>query len=250
MIMATSTETGHSKNVANFEDLISFCNGYGVSYNPSNVNLTIAKLTSLQTQAKDNLQKTKITKTTYDNAVNAKKLAFKDLKSLSTKILSAFTVSGASKLAIEDVKAMNRKIQGIRATPVVKTVGTFNNPVTTVTKEKTVSSAQQSYDSLIDHFSKMIEIISQESNYKPNEVELKVTTLQAKLDTLKTTNSEQINSNTEWSNVRIERNTILYNPETGLVQTALDVKMYVKSVFGTKSPQYKQVSKLKFTNFK
>ena len=33
----------------------------------------------------------------------------------------------------------------------------------------------------------------------------------------------------------------------GMVDTALDVKTYVKSVFGASSPQYKQVSALKFT---
>ena len=44
----------------------------------------------------------------------------------------------------------------------------------------------------------------------------------------------------------IERNQSLYNPLTGLVQTAKEVKQYVKSVFGTTSPQYKQVSGLEF----
>jgi len=33
--MASTSETGHAKNVANFEDLISFCTGYGTAYNPS-----------------------------------------------------------------------------------------------------------------------------------------------------------------------------------------------------------------------
>ena len=33
--MPSTSETGHAKNVANFEDLISFCNGYGATYNPS-----------------------------------------------------------------------------------------------------------------------------------------------------------------------------------------------------------------------
>ena len=37
----------HAKNVANFEDLISFCNGYGATYNPSKDALTIAKLQDL-----------------------------------------------------------------------------------------------------------------------------------------------------------------------------------------------------------
>ncbi len=31
--MASTTETGHAKNVANFEDLISFCQGYGTTVN-------------------------------------------------------------------------------------------------------------------------------------------------------------------------------------------------------------------------
>ena len=39
--MASNSETGHAKNVANFEDLISFCNGYGATYNPSKEALTI-----------------------------------------------------------------------------------------------------------------------------------------------------------------------------------------------------------------
>jgi hypothetical protein len=52
------------------------------------------------------------------------------------------------------------------------------------------------------------------------------------------------------SNFRIARNVILYANETGLVDIAGEVKKYIKSVFGGTSPQYKQVSKLKFTKVK
>ena len=45
--MASTSETGHAKNVANFETLISFCAGYGATYNPSKANL---KVPALQTQ--------------------------------------------------------------------------------------------------------------------------------------------------------------------------------------------------------
>lgn len=37
-------ETGHAKNVANFQDLISFCEGYGATYNPSKEALKIPQL--------------------------------------------------------------------------------------------------------------------------------------------------------------------------------------------------------------
>ena len=32
-IMASTSETGHAKNVANFQDLIEFVTGYGATYN-------------------------------------------------------------------------------------------------------------------------------------------------------------------------------------------------------------------------
>jgi len=248
--MPSTSETGHAKNVANFEDLNSFCNGYGATYNPSKDALTTAKLKDLQTQAKDSLQKAKITKTSFDNATNARQLAFKELKPLVTKIVNALEVSGATALAVADAKTINRKIQGAKANGGTKTPAPSADPNAPAPTDKTISSSQQSYDSLIDHFTKMIETVSQDANYKPNETELKVATLQTKLDSLKSSNTDLVNGFTNWSNARINRNTTLYNPLTGLVQTALEVKKYVKSVFGATSPQFKQVSGLEFTNVK
>lgn len=42
--MASQSEVGHAKNVANFEDLIAYCTAYGAAYNPSK---TALQLTSL-----------------------------------------------------------------------------------------------------------------------------------------------------------------------------------------------------------
>jgi len=248
--MPSTSETGHAKNVANFEDLISFCNGYGAPYNPSKDALTIAKLTDLQTQAKGSLQQSKTAKTSFDNATNTRQLAFKDLKPLATKVVNALAVSGATALAVADAKTINRKIQGAKANGGSKTPAPPADPNAPTPTDKTISTSQQSYDSLIDHFAKLIEAVSQDANYKPNEKELQTPTLQIKLDSLKTSNTDIVNSYTIWSNARINRNTILYNPVTGLVQTALEVKKYVKSVFGASSPQFKQVSGLEFTNVK
>ena len=248
--MPSTSETGHAKNVANFEDLISFCNGYGAAYNPSKAALTIAELTTLQTNAKASLQQAKTTKTSFDNATNARQSAFKDLKPLATKVVNALAVSGATPLTVADAKTINRKIQGAKANGGTKTPTTPADPNAPAPTDKTISTSQQSYDSLIDHFTKMIESVSQDANYKPNEKELQVATLQTKLDSLKTANTDLINGFTNWSNARINRNTTLYNPLTGLVQTALEVKKYVKSVFGATSPQFKQVSGLEFTNVK
>lgn len=49
--MPSTSETGHAKNVANFQDLISFCTGYGATYNPSKAALSVANLQAQLTAA-------------------------------------------------------------------------------------------------------------------------------------------------------------------------------------------------------
>jgi hypothetical protein len=39
--MTSTTETGHAKNVANFDDLVSFVTGYRAVYNPSKASIWI-----------------------------------------------------------------------------------------------------------------------------------------------------------------------------------------------------------------
>ncbi len=242
--MASTSETGHAKNIANFQDLISFCEGYGATYNPTKESLKIPQLKTLYQIAQDKLNASKTQKTNFDNATNERRNAFKDLKPLSTKIVNAFAVSGADVLAQNNLKAVNKKLQG--STSSAKKTETTANSLTTPETAKTISTSQQSYDRLIDHFANAIEILEQNSVYAPNENNLKVDSLKNKLTELQTKNKDLINAYTSYSNAMIERNQTLYNPLTGIVQTAKEVKQYVKSIFGATSPQYKQVSGIEF----
>lgn len=239
--MSSTSETGHAKNVANFQDIISFCNGYGAAYNPSNVNLQLTALQTLHTNAEAGLLNVKTVKTTFDNEVNARQTAFLTVKSLATKIVNSLAASGAANLIVQDAKTINRKIQG-------KSSGTNTPPATPpATPPNNISTSQQSYDSQIDHMEKLVQLVTQEPLYTPNEKDLQVASLNTFIAGLKTTNTAVVNANTAYSNARIQRDNLLYDVKTGLVQTALDVKKYIKSLFGAGSPQYKQVSKIKFT---
>lgn len=243
--MVSTAETGHSKNVATFEDLISFCTGYGATYNPSKAALKLAALGTQLTAANAALQAVKVAKTGYDNATNARELAFKPLKPLATKIVNALAATEAARQTVDDVKTTNMKIQGKRAKTVEKTdakaLAEGAEPV------RTASTSQQSYDKQIDHFAQLVATLTAEPKYLPNENELKLTALNTLLTDLKAKNTAVINATTAASNARIARDKALYAETTGLVDTALDVKTYVKSVFGATSQQYKQVSGLKFT---
>jgi len=87
--MASTSETGHAKNVANFEDLISFCTGYGATYNPSKAAIQIASLNTLRTNAQGSITGVNSSKTAFTNATNSRQTSFDPLKKLCTKIVNA-----------------------------------------------------------------------------------------------------------------------------------------------------------------
>lgn len=245
--MASTSETGHAKNVANFEDLISFCKSYGSAYKPIREALFVSALEQLRTDALAQLQNVKAAKTTFDNATNARQDAFKPLRPLATRVVNALSASGAGALVVADARTINRKLQGVKAPSTPKAVPASESSTGDPTS-KFISRSQQSFDSQMEHFAKLIELVSQQPGYLPNEAELSILTLTGLNKSLRNTNSDVVNAYTGWSNSRIRRDESLYNPINGLVETAFAVKNYVKSVFGAASPQYKQVRALQFAN--
>ncbi len=254
--MNNFSEVGHAKNVANLEDLISYCTGYGVAYNPSQTPIMLANLSTLKTNADAAIANVVTTFNAFKNATNDREIAFLPLKKLTTRIINALKASGVSEQTMKDAMTINRKMQG-KLTKAdagknapqyqVNNIALPNNPVPVVNP---ISTSQQSYDSLIEHFSKLIDLLNSIIAYAPNEVDLTVGSLNVMLTNMKTTNTAVITATTNVSNSRISRNALLYTAVTGLVDIAIEVKSYVKSVFGGTSAQYKQVSKLQFKKLK
>lgn len=238
--MASTSEVGHAKNVANFEDLIEFVNSYGTNYNPSKRALQSNELNSLLEKAKLKLNGVIVQNTAFNNAVNERATAFSNVRKLSTRLINALEVTDASEKTIKDAKGFNQKIQGKRATTTPKPV----DPDTTA--PKTISTSQQSFDQIIQHLTGLKEVLQTESSYSPNEVELQIRTIDGKIDALNRSNKLVASAFTSISNTRLDRNETLYNAEDALTTVAQGVKKYIKSVYGTTSPQYKQVSGISF----
>lgn len=234
--MASTSETGHAKNVANFETLISFCTGYGETYNPTNTALTITNLQTKFDKAKVKLKAVKDTKGPFDVATGERQLLFKPLKPLATRVINAMVAQNASAPNIKDARTIIRKLNGKRA----------GEATTSTPEENQISVSQQSYDRLVDSFEQLIVITQNEPLYNPNETELTVEAMQTLLTQLAAKNSAVRNAYVPYSNAIIARNQELYDEENALVNTAFDVKNYVKSLFGASSPQYRQISSLVF----
>ena len=236
------SEVGHAKNVANFADLISYCTAYGSTYNPSKAALQLTALNTLLTSAQTELANVTTAKNAFDTVTGDRQLTFEPLKPLATKIFNYLSVTDASVQIIADAKTINNKLQGKR------TGTTAENPPTEgENQNNTVSVSRQSYDMLTENFAAFVDLVSSVPSYTPNETELTTVSLNNYLIELQTANTNVINAEVVYSNARISRNQVLYADNTGLVAIALDVKKYVKAIFGATSPQYKQISGIKFT---
>ena len=250
----TGIETGHAKNVANFEQLISVCTGYGAPYNPSKVSLKLTALNALLTSSQTSMTNVKDKFNAASVAIDAREILFAPapFSKFITRILNALESSDVTKQKIDDAKTITRKLTGKRATPKAKiTLNASTTDTATATsleaEHKEISSSQMSYDNRLDNFAKLINLLSTETGYVPNEADLKVTALNTLLASMKTKNTAFINAETALSNARINRNKILYLDLTSLYNSQLDAKKYVKSIFGATSPEYKLISKIKFT---
>lgn len=244
--MASISETGHEKNVAIFDNLISYVTAYGVTYNPSKASIRLDALQSLATNAKTAIAAVNNALPAYSNAVAAREAAFNPLSKLATRVLNAIKATDTTEQVDENAKSLVRKIQGTRASA-KKTEEEKTALAASGTEVKEISTSQMSYDSRLDNLDKLIKLLTSIPLYAPNENDLKLTSLTSLYNDLKTKNTEVVNANTALSNARIARNDVLYKTNTGLCDIAFDVKTYIKSLFGATSPQYKQISGLKFT---
>ena len=242
--MRSNSEVGNLKNVTNFGTLISFATGYGATYAPSNTAILLTALNTKKTTADTQLDALSDAEVPLNKQRGIRKALFEPLRPLSTRVLNALQSAGIAKETLENAKTINRKIQGKRApgSPDTKIDGK-DNP-------DTISTSQQSYDRQADFFLQLIKLAEAEVKYNPAETDLKIVNLKTYQQQLIAVNEAVKDVFTPFSNAQIALDKTLYTEETGLVDIALTTKNYIKSAFGATSPQYGQVSGIKFTRVK
>ena len=248
--MASTSETGHAKNVANFDDLISFVIGYGTDYNPSKAAIKLAALQSLSAKAKTAISEVHAAQSVNSNAKAAREAAFEPLKRLVTRVMSALKATDTTSQVDDSARTLVRKIRGTRAKhKKAKDEKTAPAPEGKEVREgkevKEISVSQLSYDNRLDNFDKLVKLLDSIDLYAPNEADLSVPALEALFADLTAKNTAVVEAATHLSNSRIARDAVLYKPDTGMVDISLAVKNYVKSLYGGTNPHYKQVSKLR-----
>ncbi|WP_316807310.1 hypothetical protein [Pedobacter agri] len=243
--MSKTYETGHAKNVANFETLVTILNGFGAAYNPSNANLQLGSLGQKAADARLATEQVNQLLAANNSAIAVREQAFEPLSKLSTRIFNAVKASGVPDVVVEQVTTHHRKLQGRRASAKLSEAEK-QALAAKGTPANQVSASQLSFDSRLDTFDKLIKLLGTIPQYTPNEVELQLASLTTLYQDLLQQNREVISKNTDLSIARINRNTVCYDEETGMIALALNAKNYAKSVFGTTTPQYKQIAGITF----
>lgn len=248
-VMKSISETGHAKNLANFNEMRSFVSTYGTDYNPAKASIGLAELQTLSDNARNALADLNEQYSVYRNAAIARDLTFKPFSNLITRVMNALRASDTPVQADESVRMLIRKIRGSRVS--AKLTDEEKQILAAEGKEtREISSSQTSFDNRMENFHRLIKLLSGFPLYAPNEPDLTVEGLSNLYDDLMIKNAAAIAAYVSVSNARISRNVVFYKENTGLVDIALAVKAYVKSRFGTRSPQFTQISKLEFRSQK
>jgi len=237
----------HVKNVEALARLVGFCTGYGGQYKPGHLNLQVSSMQSLLDNARSLIGEIDKAQVEFDKATNHREVAFLDARKLSTRIINALVACGAKPPTVKDARARVRKIWGKRAKPleaidsVPIAIGT-DAPV-----EKTRMARGSDYSTLAANFSKLLELVSGEETYQPNEPELTVEGLATTLAALRNANQAVLETYVQLSNARTNRDQLLYESAITVYSTASAAKCYVKSAFGADSKQYKEVGKVRLS---
>lgn len=241
--MTTISETGYARLIANFKTFIAAVLQFLGKYNPSKPSLKIESMQNLAAQCDSAMLNVSNAKAAYKTALDEREKVFSLLNKLTTRIINGLKASGTTERIDENARSIVRKIQGVRLKKKVDEEKLAESPAS-ATKE--ISVSQMSYDNRINNFQDLVQLLAGTSSYTPNEPELQIESLNKYKESLHAKNTNVVNAYLALQTARALRNDLLFKPQTGLINVALDAKSYLKSVFGPSSPEYKQVAKLEF----
>jgi hypothetical protein len=248
--MATS-ETGHNINVANLNKLNEVIATFGTDYDPAKIRIKLAALQDLYAAGNTEIGTVQTAKNNYSITVDQREQTFKTVKSFTTRIIANLSGTNVTKLLIKDAKSINAKIQAKRIDNPNTPQTNPEEPTENLNNDPTSSQhsiSRQSHISLEENFSDLVDLLNTTAGYDPNQVEFTIEKLQIFADNLKSANENIDTAVAHVADKRIDRNIFLYNPDEGLVNTALEAKEYIKGIYGATSPQFKLANKISFKN--
>jgi hypothetical protein len=244
--MKSTSEAGMSTYAGHFQMLMGFCERLGIRYNPQSPALQIPAMRAQLTEVQAAINAVDVLIPVYVTAESARKNVFALMPPIATRIQAAAAVADLPDAIMVHIKEAVRKIRGERAKKITVDEAAQNGD----TPVKHASVSQRSFNEQIEHFSQLIELVASQPSYAPSETELSIPSLRTLLSNMRNANNDVMAATTPLTAARQARDLLLFAPKTGMIDTALAVKLYVKAAFGAQSPEFKEANHISFKNRK
>ena len=235
--MASTSETSFGAKLRNSQDLITYVSGF-TNYNPPREQETVPAMSEfINSLVATNASESSL-RENYKQAVDSRMAAFSQSTGSVEKLLSPIKGAIESQYGKKSTEAatINATIKKMRATKLTKSPA---DP-TKATQEKTISQSERSYGSMTQFFNDIVNTLTQFPDYHPSSDPLKIASLQETATQLTTLNNNVAQKTQQLNSTRASR-LGLY---TELNDRAQRIKSYVKSQYGTLSPEYKLIKGL------
>ncbi len=240
--MADFKESSHVKNINSFREVMLCCLASGKNYRPGRAALKLSALTAQLAAAQVALQEIRDAQKGLTKATNARKIAFKQLPILATKVLNALQDSHVSAQSLAEARSNVRHIMAYHGQP--KNTAEGKSSTTYKTKRATVL---QNHPKIIDQFAQLIHVVTKEPNYLPKEIELKVIILNMILHEIRSKHSAVIFAQASLSQARTTCDRSIYAARVGLIDTGEEVKEYLLSISRSSASITKKINAIKFS---
>lgn len=241
-----SGKKGNQQNVDNMELFTKRVVTFDPVYDPSEERLSIPSQKQVKVNGDEALLRVRTAESACNNATSARTDAFNTLGPLVTRVINALRISDVSEQTIAQgeaiVRVMHNKRLSVIDPPVQPAAGTETQVPPKVNKMHSGS-----FNTRIENFRRLILLLSTIPAYRPKQSDLTIELLNMKLETLTVANSASQTAEANSCAARVQRDIVLYAAKTGLVEIAMDSKLFVKSAYGASSAQYKLVSGISFS---
>ena len=232
--MASTTEKGNAKNIANAFLLIEYITQLGANYNPNNDDILLPNLQSLYQLASNHQNHVNALMAPYVVAVDNRQLLFAQMNMLVSKLYKMFSVTpNVTQAHLDDFMTISRRIKGRRRTQV--------NP-----DQNSHSVAHMSYAQRLNNFDILISLLINTPSYQPHETQYQIASLQLYKAQLQQSTDLVNVALIELTEARSRNNHILYLSDHSLVDTFNLARAYLLAITDFHSVQYHAIAKIIF----
>jgi hypothetical protein len=239
-------KTSKLNQVGNFGKLVSFTNAQGPVYNPGKASIKVTALQTLLAQAQGAIKAADVSRTAYENAINARQAVIVSIPILARRIVAVLKSNGAPPEVMEDVMTIKRRFSTrpktiSRGTPL---------PTSAANGQATEANSQHKhsyldYESMIGNFQRLVIRATAEPTYQVNEADLKADVLTKIVASLQDKHQKVTQALRAMREADQAVNRMLYD-NVGIYGTAVATKAYIEALYGFRSEQYKEVILIKF----